>query len=275
MTECIKVHSDGKLTIIFGGYEIEYMRYTLYTLTELLDVNPMPEITRVCKDGRTVSIPKDYRDAICEYVWNGLEANATTITITHQDNELQGVAEVIITDNGSGICYDTLPDTFGAFLASQKNALSLQIKSKANQGKGRFAGFSFAENIKWDTVCENNGNRVRYSISVYSANKNEYEISEAIPTDAATGTVVTIGDIDNLRAEQLSLEGLENILLKEFSWYLYLNKDRNIKIVVGDKSLDYTKYVDTRFSVEKRLVLDGVGLIINVVVWKKKIGRAL
>ena len=56
MTECIKVHSDGKLTIIFGGYEIEYMRYTLYTLTELLDVNPMPEITRVCKDGRTVKI---------------------------------------------------------------------------------------------------------------------------------------------------------------------------------------------------------------------------
>lgn len=221
----------------------------------------------------TSGIPKDYRDAICEYVWNGLEANATTITITHRDNELQGVAEVIIVDNGSGICYDTLPDTFGAFLASPKNALSLQIKSKANQGKGRFAGFSFAGSVKWDTVCENNGNKLRYSISVYSVNKNEYEISEAIPTDAATGTVVTIGDIDHLRAEQLSLEELENILLKEFSWYLYLNKDRNIKIVVGDKSLDYTKYVDTKFSVEKQLVLDGVGVIINVVVWKEKIGE--
>ena len=181
--------------------------------------------------------------------------------------------EVIIADNGSGICYDTISDTFGAFLASQKNALSLQIKSKANQGKGRFAGFSFAGSIKWDTVCEKNGNGIHYSISVYSANKNEYEISAAIPTAAETGTVVTISDIDHLRSEQLSLEELESTLLKEFSWYLYLNKDRNIRIVVGDKSIDYTKYIDAKFSTEKQVVLDGVGVTINVVVWKKKISE--
>lgn len=221
----------------------------------------------------TSGIPKDYRNAICEYVWNGLEANATTITITHRDNKLQGVAEVIIADNGSGINYDTIPDTFGAFLASTKNALSLQIKSKANQGKGRFAGFSFAESIKWDTVCEKDGSRMQYSIAVYSANKNEYEISEPVSTEAATGTVVTISDIDNLQAEQLSLEELENTLLKEFSWYLYLNNNRDIRIVVGDNCLDYTKYIDTKFSAEKQLVLDGVGITINVVVWREKISE--
>lgn len=221
----------------------------------------------------TSGIPKDYRDAICEYVWNGLEANATTIAITHTNNELQGISEVIISDNGSGICYDTIEDTFGAFLASQKNALSLQIKSKANQGKGRFAGFSFAECIKWDTICENDGQKVQYSISVLSANKNEYELSDATPTEADTGTIVTISGIDHLRAEQVALEELEDTLLKEFSWYLYLNKDRNIRILVDGISLDYSKYIDTEFSAEKQLVLDGVGLTINVVVWKEKISE--
>lgn len=218
-------------------------------------------------------IPKDYKDAICEYVWNGLEANATTVTITHTNNELQGVSEVIISDNGSGICYDTIQDTFGAFLASQKNTLSLQIKSKVNQGKGRFSGFSFAGYIKWDTVCEDKGRKVQYSISVASENKNEYELSDAIPTEADTGTTVTISGIEHLRGEQLSFEELEDTLLKEFSWYLYLNKDRNVRILIDGRSLDYTQYIDTEFSAEKQLVLDGVGLTINVVVWKEKISE--
>lgn len=221
----------------------------------------------------TSGIPKDYRDAICEYVWNGLEANATVITITHRNNELQGIAEIIIRDNGSGIRHDTISDTFGAFLASQKNALSLQIKSKANQGKGRFSGFSFAENIRWDTVCENSESNIRYSISIDSANKNEYELSDITPTDDATGTTVTISNIDHLREEQLSLDELECTLLKEFSWYLYLNKNRNIQIFVDNQGLDYTKYIDTQFSIEKQLVLDGNGVTINVIVWKEKIGE--
>ena len=221
----------------------------------------------------TSGLPKDYRDAICEYIWNGFEANATTITITHQDNVLQGVSEVTISDNGTGISCNTISDTFGAFLASPKNALSLQIKSKANQGKGRFAGFSFAKSIRWDTICETSEGRMQYSIFLFSANKNEYELSDAAPTEVATGTTVTISDIDHLRAEQLSLEELESTLLKEFSWYLYLNKDRKVEILVDGKRLDYTKYIDTKFSAEKHLILDGVGLTINVVVWKEKISE--
>ena len=112
------------------------------------------------KSVETSGIPRDYKEALCEYVWNGFEANATTISITHTINVLGGIEEICISDNGSGICFETIQDTFGAFLASQKNALSLKIKSKVNQGKGRFAGFSFANRIKWDTVCAENGKNV-------------------------------------------------------------------------------------------------------------------
>lgn len=72
---------------------------------------------------------------------NGFEANATTISITHTINVLGGIEEICISDNGSGICFETIRDTFGAFLASQKNALSLKIKSKVNQGKGDLRDF--------------------------------------------------------------------------------------------------------------------------------------
>ena len=97
-------------------------------------------------------ITKDYKDALCEYVWNSFEANATAVAIDCIPNELTGSAEIVITDNGDGIAYDSLERTFGAFLASQKNSRSLQIKTKANKGKGRFSCFSFASLAEWSTV---------------------------------------------------------------------------------------------------------------------------
>ena len=77
-------------------------------------------------------ITNDYRDAISEYIWNGFEAHARNINIDYTLNEAYGVKELIITDNGDGINYDELGETFGAFLASKKNLLSLKMKSKAN-----------------------------------------------------------------------------------------------------------------------------------------------
>lgn len=223
------------------------------------------------KSVETSGIPRDYKEALCEYVWNGFEANATTISITHTINVLGGIEEICISDNGSGICFETIRDTFGAFLASQKNALSLKIKSKVNQGKGRFAGFSFANRIKWDTVCAENGKNVQYSISVYSENKNEYEVTEKALTERSTGTTVIIGNVDQILPEQVTILALEDTLLKEFAWYLYLNKERNVEILVNGERVDYTKYIDTRFSVKKDLLIDGIGLKIDVVVWKEKI----
>ena len=50
-------------------------------------------------------ITKDYKDALCEYVWNSFEANATAVAIDCIPNELTGSAEIVITDNGDGIAY--------------------------------------------------------------------------------------------------------------------------------------------------------------------------
>lgn len=102
-------------------------------------------------------ITKDYKEAICEYIWNGFEANATEVRISYTLNNLKGIDTISITDNGDGIAYDELSDTFGAFLASQKNSLSLKIKSKANKGKGRFSFIAFSSIAEFRTkYCDNN-----------------------------------------------------------------------------------------------------------------------
>ena len=45
------------------------------------------------KSVETSGIPRDYKEALCEYVWNGFEANATTISITHTINVLGGIED--------------------------------------------------------------------------------------------------------------------------------------------------------------------------------------
>ena len=70
-------------------------------------------------------ITSDYKAAISEYIWNGFEANAKKVSIEYTLNEAFGVKELIIKDNGDGINYDELGETFGAFLASKR-----QIKGK-------------------------------------------------------------------------------------------------------------------------------------------------
>ncbi len=80
----------------------------------------------------TSGLPKDFREALCEYIWNGFEANATEVSLSYVENITgQGLDSISITDNGDGINYSSLSDTFGSFLVSQKNTLSLKAKTKA------------------------------------------------------------------------------------------------------------------------------------------------
>lgn len=58
--------------------------------------------------------------ALCEYVWNAFDAGAKTIHINSKPNGLSGLSEISISDDGLGIVYSELDQTFGKFLDSQK-----------------------------------------------------------------------------------------------------------------------------------------------------------
>lgn len=157
-------------------------------------------------------ITKDYKDALCEYVWNSFEANATAVAIDCIPNELTGSAEIVITDNGDGIAYDSLERTFGAFLASQKNSRSLQIKTKANKGKGRFSCFSFASLAEWSTVTATPDGNIAYTISLENADKNQCDVSDPAPTTRSTGTRLIISGIDGICEDDVSFAQLEDTM---------------------------------------------------------------
>lgn len=219
-------------------------------------------------------LTKDFGEALCEYVWNGFEANATVVRISFIPNPLIGVESIMISDNGDGIIYEDLSETFGAFLTSQKNTLSLKAKTKANKGKGRFSFSAFSSTAKWDTVYCDNGVKKTFSITLANSNKEEfeYEMPHIIDSNNITGTTVTFYDIDkSIVKDNLSFDALEYCLLKEFAWFLYLNKHKSIKILLNEKEIDYNNYIDSNLSETILKTIDGYEFKISLIVWNEKI----
>lgn len=217
-------------------------------------------------------ITNDYRDAISEYIWNGFEAHARNINIDYTLNEAYGVKELIITDNGDGINYDELGETFGAFLASKKNLLSLKMKSKANKGKGRFSFIAFADKAKWCTVYKDKDDYKEYQITMSNDTKEVIDCSQPESSDRKeSGTSVRFSDINTLTAENMSFEILEPALLKEFAWFLYLYKSKNVEITVNGDKVDFEKYVNTKLSEKSMVAIDGHRFEISLVVWQESI----
>lgn len=216
-------------------------------------------------------LTKDYREAICEYIWNGLEANATEICISYTLNALGGVDSVKITDNGNGIDYNDLSETFGAFLFSKKNNLSLKVKAKANKGKGRFSFSLFATTAVWDTnFCE--GEQIKnFTITLSDSNKQEINYTKPLIKNNATGTTVTFYNINSLTEENLTSADFKDYILLEFAWYLYLHKHSGIKIVLNGTSLDYNEVINDAFSVSESIMVENKNFLINLIVWKRKI----
>lgn len=220
----------------------------------------------------TSGITKDYKEAICEYIWNGFEANATEVRISYTLNDMGAINTITVSDNGDGIAYETLSDTFGTFLASPKNLLSQKIKTRANKGKGRFSFSAFSTDVQWHTKYLDNGIFKTYAITLSANNKDivEYDVPEVIKEIDTTGTVATFNNVANLRPENIDGGMFEEYLLSEFAWYLFLNKHKPIKLFVNDQEIDYEKHIDISLSETITKTIDNNEFKISLIIWNKK-----
>ena len=50
--------------------------------------------------------------AVAELIWNGLDADATAVTVDFVDDGLAGINRIIVTDNGHGIPHVDAPILF-------------------------------------------------------------------------------------------------------------------------------------------------------------------
>ncbi len=218
----------------------------------------------------TSGIKKDYIGSIIEYIWNGLDAGATRIEISYKKNELDGVESISIKDNGSGIFYENLDNTFAAFLSSEKKVNSNYINTiHGSKGKGRFSFLGFADNCKWETVYKDGEINYEFAINISSEKKNKYIYSKKMKsTIDETGTKVTIYNIHDLLKDQMESNELKNEILENFSWYLYLKKEEECKIILNQKEIKYEEFINKTLTEDFEKTINGEIFKIFFINWK-------
>lgn len=108
-------------------------------------------------------------DALCEYIWNGFDAQATKVEIKLHTNPLGLINMISVIDNGTGIAYEGLGDKFKPFNDSKKADKSKKINHSlphGRQGIGRLTFFAFAQVARWNTVYEIDGEKYEYYIAM-------------------------------------------------------------------------------------------------------------
>lgn len=194
----------------------------------------------------SVNIPK----AIAEFIWNGFDANATTVEIIYEAESTGNLRKLIIKDNGSGIPISQLDDKFGPFYQSEKMVNDMRIKNKSlphgYKGIGRLTFFSFANFATWTTVYEENSSRFDYSIRIQSKSLDNYLIKEndiskeLRKTTKPTGTIVEFEGFNIIKDNKRNIcEEIIEYLGKEFGWFLELFEEHNYQLLVNSSPLDY------------------------------------
>lgn len=208
----------------------------------------MPKIQITAKGIRAALKKYAPYQSLCEYIWNGFDAQASSISINYVADELGNVELITISDDGYGIPHDKLQEKFEPLFESKK---ALENKMKKNQsaihgknGIGRLTFFTFARNASWKTVYEEGEDNFTYEIYANAENINLYTGVNATPkkTSENPGTVVSFSGIHGLVAVQLE-DKFREFLLKEFAWFLALNANRNFSISINGTPIDYQEFV--------------------------------
>ncbi|MCT8983027.1 ATP-binding protein [Shewanella algae] len=130
--------------------------------------------------------------ALCEYIWNGFDANATQVSVKTEVNLMQGVASITISDNGDGIDIDDLENTLDLFLDSKKKNVS-KPTTRGKKGRGRFSFIKFCEQATWNTY----DGKKAFKFTIDSGRLSQYE-PEATAHTQNKGTTVTFQHIKGI-----------------------------------------------------------------------------
>lgn len=214
---------------------------------------------------------------ISELIWNGLDAEATKVTVSIAENALGGADQVIVTDNGHGMTNAEAHRYFATLGGSWKRtAPGRHSKSKkrvlhGSEGQGRWRAFGVGTFVTWRTVAEVDGGREHTRIIGTLENLTDFHISEPEATEDTPGTRV---EIENIRPESQGLLGerVHEALTAEFA--LYLEK-YSVTVAYRGTMLDPAAVQERRDELAVEYPNPLGPLSATVIEWKREFPRSL
>jgi hypothetical protein len=192
-------------------------------------------VLRLAKQGDPVG-------AVAEIIWNGLDADATKISVELVRNDVGGIEAVNVTDNGSGMPRASIDRYFsnlgGSWKATALVSANLKRTLHGKTGHGRLRAFALGDLVRWSTIAvAADGNRERTSVSASVNDPTDFEISDPSPVDDSeeTGTVVS-SRLGGSTVDRLSSPAAVAKLTAAFA--PFLSSDPTVKIEFDGKVLD-------------------------------------
>jgi hypothetical protein len=220
--------------------------------------------------------------AVAQLIWNGLDADATTVTVNFEDDPLGGMAKIIVTDNGHGFPHTDAPNLFrylgGSWKKHASHTKALNRMLHGQEGRGRFKAFALGDVVDWNVTYAHNDTLLRYDISIIERDIRHVRISDETQVDSAQRTGVTVV-VSELKRTFVSLQPEHSI--QDFSeiFALYLKNYRDVVIAIAGERIDPAIAIANSWEVVLSPITDDGGkshpVSLEVIEWRRQTNRAL
>ena len=190
--------------------------------------------------------------ALAEFIWNSLDADASRVDMTVEQNALGGLSKVIMRDNGTSMEHDKAPEMFKSLGGSWKRAGATTKKEgrflHGQDGRGRFKAFTLGNVAEWDVTYWKGDTLSTFKVTMMATNIKEVVISDEKTADGEKqpGVTLTISELHKDYRSLTSEAGLQE-LTEIFA--LYLSDYKHVSINVDGSSLDPSTLIASRKSV--------------------------
>ena len=218
--------------------------------------------------------------ALAELIWNSLDADATRVAVILQEDQLGGVEEVIVSDNGRGMHAEDARPRFTRLGGSWKKTQHTTENGRflhGREGKGRFKALSLGRVSTWHIVFDDSVDLRRYQIEVQADSPNRIEISEPLVAEAgaSTGVRVQISEVRKAKSTFTNEEAIDE-LTEIFA--PYLTDYKNVSVEIDGERLAPEKQIKSRGSVSLTpFAIDGIErtATLDIIEWNEHDHRTL
>lgn len=218
--------------------------------------------------------------AIAEFVWNSLDADAAKVDVFVEENGLGAMSRIIVRDNGTGMQYEKAPELFKSLGGSWKRSSATTKEGRflhGQDGRGRFKVFGLGNVAEWEVTYLKGKTLFTFSVTMTAAKLKEVVISDEVQAapQKHAGVTLTISELHKDYRSLTSEAGLQE-LTEIFA--LYLADYGHVSISMAGSRVDPASVIASQGSVALSDVVDdrnAYPVRLDIIEWKSATNRAL
>jgi hypothetical protein len=219
--------------------------------------------------------------ALAELIWNSLDADANSIDVRLEYNDMGTLSAIIVTDDGHGMPHADAPGLFQNLGGSWKRPGGTTKGERrflhGLEGRGRFKALALGLAAVWDVTYKKGDDLWTYKIKITAENIRQVIISDETraPARKGRGVILTITEPHKDYKALTSDDGTQDL---NETFALYLADYPKVSILVDTNKLDPARVIASQHAVNLGdIVEEGKPYAVRLAIieWKTKTNRSL